>query len=368
MSLQMVETPKQEFRLPDMVLQSGKLLHGAVLAFETLGRLNEHKDNAILVCHALTGDSHAAGTTGNPGWWDGLVGPGKALDTNRYFVICANVLGGCNGSTGPASMAAGEDRPYGLRFPVITIRDMVQSQYHLVKKFDIAQLRAVIGGSMGGMQVFEWAVSYPGMMDAVVPIATCGQFSAMGIAFNNVMRQAIYNDPDWMHGDYYGRTFPQKGLDLARRLGMITYRSFELYEERFGHTMVPDGDTYSMGSEFQVERYLSYQGKKLVERFDANSYLYLLKAMDLHDIGEGRGSCEKALDRITARSLLIGIDSDFLFPPGVLRETADTLRRMGKQAEYQEIRSVHGHDAFLIEFEKMSEWIGEFLENRGGRS
>ncbi|WP_245533969.1 homoserine O-acetyltransferase MetX [Effusibacillus pohliae] len=366
MAVRIEEVIRREYRLPDLVLQSGQCLSGAVLVYETFGTLNAQKTNAILVCHALTGDSHAGGTAEQPGWWDGLIGPGKALDTNRYFIICSNVLGGCSGSTGPASIHPADGRPYGLRFPTVTIRDMVQAQYHLVRSFGIERLYSVIGGSMGGMQVFEWAVSYPEMVETFVPVATCGRFSAMGIAFNNVMRQAIYNDPDWCNGDYYGRTFPVKGLNLARRLGMITYRSFDLYEERFGRSMVPTDDPFAIESEFQVEKYLSYHGSKLVQRFDANSYLYLLKAMDLHDVSSGRGEYGNVLQQIAGRSLMIGIDSDFLFPARELSDTAEYLRSQGKSVVYREMHTVHGHDAFLIEFEIMNEWIGEFLESGGG--
>ncbi|WP_380025435.1 homoserine O-acetyltransferase MetX [Effusibacillus consociatus] len=365
MAVRIEDVVRKEYKLPDLVLQSGRELTDATLVYETFGTLNSAKDNAILVCHALTGDSHAGSTAGYPGWWDGLIGPGKALDTNRYFVICANVLGGCSGSTGPGSINPLDGRPYGMRFPIVTIRDMVQAQYHLVKSLEIDRLYAVIGGSMGGMQVFEWAVTYPEMMETYIPIATCGRFSAMGISFNNVARQAIYNDPAWCNGNYYGRTFPQKGLNLARRLGMITYRSFELYEERFGHSMVPIDDPFVMESEFQVEKYLNYQGDKLVQRFDANSYLYLLKSMDLHDVSRGRGSYSHVLDRINARGLMIGIDSDFLFPAGELLDTAELLRAKGKEVVYREMKTIHGHDAFLIEFEIMNEWVGEFLENGG---
>ncbi|BCJ88506.1 homoserine O-acetyltransferase MetX [Effusibacillus dendaii] len=362
MAVQLEEVARREFQLPDMMLQSGQWLRNAVLVYETFGTLNEQKDNAILVCHALTGDSHAGSTSGNPGWWDGLIGPGKALDTDRYFMICANVLGGCSGSSGPASVNPADGKPYGMRFPVVTIRDMVQAQYYLVKSFGIDRLFSVIGGSMGGMQVYEWAVSYPQMMETYIPIATCTRFSSMGIAFNNVMKQAILNDPDWHNGDYYGRSFPEKGLNLARRLGMITYRSFELYEERFGLSMVSSDDPYAMESQFQVEQYLSYQGSKLVKRFDANSYLYLLKSMDLHDISRGRAPYESVLEQIEAKSLMIGIDSDFLFPASEMVGTYELLKAKEKSVEYREIRSVYGHDGFLIEFEIMNEWVGGFLE------
>ncbi|SFJ58134.1 homoserine O-acetyltransferase MetX [Thermoflavimicrobium dichotomicum] len=360
------EVVRKFYQLPPLELQSGKVLNEAVLAYETFGTLNQAKDNAILICHALTGDSHAGSSDGVPGWWDGIIGPGKALDTEHYFIICANVIGGCYGSTGPASRHPEDGKPYGLRFPVVTIRDMVQAQYHLVKSLGIERLLSVIGGSMGGMQVFEWAVMYPEFVETYIPIATSARFSAMGIAWNNIMRQAIVNDPDWCQGNYYGRTFPKKGLNLARRLGMITYRSFDLYEERFGREMNPLCNPFSMESEYEVERYLCYQGNKLVERFDANSYLYLLKAMDLHDICRGRGEYIHVLEQISAHGLFIGIDTDFLFPAQELKQTAEQLKSIGKPVQYREMKSIYGHDAFLIEWDMMNEWIGHFLSERRG--
>lgn len=366
MSLQQRETGTHQFHLPTIHLQSGEKLHHGVLSYDTSGRLNQTRDNAVLICHALTGDSHVREREGKPGWWDGLIGPGKALDPHRYFTICANVLGGCYGSSGPASLHPDDGKPYGLRFPLITIRDMVHAQHHLIKSLGITRLQAVIGGSMGGMQVFEWAVTYPDWVEAYIPIATSHRFSAMGIAFNHVMRQAIYHDPDWCNGFYYGRTFPTKGLSLARRLAMITYRSFALYEERFGQTMSSSCNPFTMESEYEVERYLQYQGGKLVQRFDANTYLYLLKAMDLHDIAQGRGDERSAFAQITGRGLLIGIDTDVLFPAQEMQMVAQKLQTLNKTVVYREIQSVHGHDAFLIEFDQLNKWINEFLLRKGG--
>lgn len=364
MAVLIEEGIRRSFRLPKLVLQSGKILTDAELAYETFGSLNANRDNAILVCHALTGDSHAAGTDDDPGWWEGIIGPAKALDTNQYFIISSNVLGGCSGSTGPSSFDPVTGLPYAMSFPTITIRDMVQAQNQLVSSFGIERLYSVIGGSMGGMQVMEWAVSFPDKVETIIPVATCGRFSAMGIAFNNAMKQAIFNDPDWNNGDYYGKSFPEKGLNLARRIGMITYRSFDLYEKRFGRSLPEPVDPYGIESEYQVEQYLSYQGKKLVNRFDANSYLYLMKAMDLHDVSVGRQDYLQALALIQARTLMIGIDSDILFPAKEMQNDAECLQSMGKRAEYREIRSVYGHDAFLIEFEQINEMVIDFFNAR----
>ncbi|RAL22627.1 homoserine O-acetyltransferase MetX [Thermoflavimicrobium daqui] len=359
------EAIRKIYPLPDLTLQSGKVLRNAVLAYETFGTLNPAKDNAILVCHALTGDSHAASSPGWLGWWDGVIGPGKALDTQRYFIICINVLGSCYGSTGPASINPQSGKPYGLEFPVVTIRDMVKAQFLLIKSLGIEQLYSVIGGSMGGMQVFEWAVMYPEIVQTYISIASCIRFSAMGIAWNHVMRQAIMNDPNWSQGNYDEEHFPKSGLNLARRLAMITYRSFDLYEERFSRQMDTSSQPYTLESKFQIENYLSYQGDKLTKRFDANSYLYLLKAMDLHDITRERGDDWSVLERITASGLLIGIDTDFLFPGKELLQTAELLRQIGKPVVYKEMQSIHGHDAFLIEWDFLNEWIGSFLSERG---
>ncbi len=355
------KTEQKFFQLQDFELDSGEILQGAVLAYETFGTLNKEKDNAILICHALTGDTHAGNSEKHLGWWYGLIGEDKALDTSKYFLICANVIGGCYGSTGPSSPHPVDGKPYALRFPVVTIRDMVKAQYQLVKSFGIERLFSVIGGSMGGMQVFEWAVSYPEMVKSYIPIASNIRASALGIAWNNVMRQAIMNDPEWCEGEYYGRTFPVNGLNLARRVGMITYRSFELYEQRFGQEINVQTSPYHLSSEYEVERYLSYQGRKFVNRFDANSYLYLIKAMDLHNIANGYGSEMEALKRMTSEGLLIGISSDALFPPQEMSIVAEQLQLIGNPASYYEMESIHGHDAFLIEFDELNQVISEFL-------
>ncbi|QGG46673.1 homoserine O-acetyltransferase MetX [Heliorestis convoluta] len=359
----------------EMVLESGHRLGPITLAYETYGTLNEGRSNAILVAHALTGDQHAAGKYDKSdkaaGWWDDMIGPGKTIDTNRFFVICSNVLGGCRGTTGPSSINPATEMPYGMNFPVFTIRDMVRAQKALVQHLGVERLLCVIGGSMGGMQVLEWAVTYPDQIDGILPIATAGRMTAMGIAFNEVMRQSIMLDPTWNQGNYYPEVGPAQGLSIARMLGMITYRSDELFNLRFGRRMVhthPD-EYFRFDSRFEIESYLHYQGDKLVKRFDANSYLYLCKAMDLHDIGRRRGGLAKALGRIKAKTLFVGIDSDWLYPPSYMIEMAHLMEKKRKDVEYKELKSPHGHDAFLIEFDQMSPIIRDFIfelaESRG---
>lgn len=339
--------------------ESGAMLPNLQLAFETFGHLNAAKDNAILVCHALTGDSHAAGEDPS-GWWSGLVGPGKGIDTNRYFVICSNVLGGCGGSSGPSSQRPDVGVPYGMRFPIVTIRDMVHAQKRLLDRLGIPVLQAVIGGSMGGMQVLEWGILYPGFVRLLFPVATTAALSPMGIAYNDIARQAILADPNWQQGDYYGSSEPAKGLSIARMVGMVTYRTAELFEQRF-QRQVRHGELFSHDHTFEVESYLRYQGEKLVHRFDANSYLYLLKSMDTHDIARGRGGLRQALSRIAARTCLIGIRQDLLYPLDHLEQLRRLLCSLGKEAELHEIDSPFGHDAFLVEFEAMGDIVSQAL-------
>ena len=360
---------------PDNPLQldCGRRLPDVTLCYETFGELNADRTNAVLVCHALTGDSHAAGkydpTDRKPGWWEMAIGPGKAIDTNRFFVICSNVLGGCQGSTGPSSTNPETGRPYGLEFPPVTVRDMVRAQARLLDRLGIAKLHAVVGGSLGGMQAMEWAVTYPDRMRAIIPIGAAGRFHPQGIAFNEVQRQAIINDPDFRDGQYYGTPGPVKGLATARMLGMITYRSDASMWQQFGRNIraekaeLPPTAADSFGITFEVESYLRYQGEALVKRFDANSYLYLSRAMDLQNIGRGFGSYEAAHGAIKARVLSIGISSDLLFPPYLQQETVDLVRQAGGDAVYMELDSPWGHDAFLVDFHLVADAIREFLQN-----
>jgi homoserine O-acetyltransferase len=353
-------------------LDCGRRLTDVTLCYETFGDLNPARDNAILVCHALTGDGHAAGkydpTDRKPGWWEMAIGPGKAIDTNRFFVICANVLGGCQGSTGPSSLNPETAKPYGLDFPPVTVRDMVRAQARLLDQLGIAKLHAVIGGSLGGMQALEWAVTYPDRMRAIIPIGAAGRFHPQGIAFNEVQRQAIMNDPDFRNGQYYGTPGPVKGLATARMLGMITYRSDASMWQQFGRTVrsgkaeLPPRAADAFGVTFEVESYLRYQGEALVKRFDANSYLYLSRAMDLQQIGRGFDSYEAAHAAIKARVLCIGINSDLLFPPYLQQETVNLIRQAGGDATYRELDSPWGHDAFLVDFHLVAEPIREFLQ------
>ncbi|HEY8347768.1 MAG TPA: homoserine O-acetyltransferase [Symbiobacteriaceae bacterium] len=352
-----------------LVLESGRQLPEVTLCYETFGKLNTARDNAILVCHALTGDSHVAGRyhpdDPKPGWWDDAVGPGKALDTDRYFIICSNVLGGCQGSTGPSSLNPATGRPYGLDFPVITVRDMVRAQARLLDLLGINQLVAVVGGSLGAMQTLEWAATYPDRMRGIIPIGGAGRLHPQAIAFNEVQRQAILQDPDFRGGQYYGTPGPVRGLAIARMLGMITYRSDESMWQQFGREIRdPDGVPElerGMDIIYQVESYLHHQGQKLVARFDANSYLYLTRAMDLMDLGRGRGSYEAAHGAIKAKALVIGIRSDLLFPTYLQKETVRLINEAGGSAEYLEMDSPWGHDAFLVDFHLIAPAVRDFL-------
>lgn len=348
------------------VLDSGQLFGPVTLAYETYGQLSPTRDNAILIAHALTGDSHCAGHGAGDteqGWWEPLVGPGRVFDTDRYFIICSNVLGGCQGSTGPASYDPRTGQPYGMCFPVVTIRDMVRAQHALVRSLGIEQLLGVAGGSMGGMQTLTWAVEYPEMMRVIIPIAAPGRSTAQAIAYNEVMRRAIMTDPQWQQGDYYGTAGPVNGLATARMLGMITYQSDESMMLKFGRDVMNARfeDLFRFGTQFQVESYLHYQGRKLVDRFDANSYLYLTRACDLFDLGLGYSSYEAALARIACPVLVVGVSSDILYPTVQQKEIAGILAKQGKIVEYAEIETPFGHDGFLIEFEKLVPILTDFL-------
>ncbi len=353
----------------DFVLEGGGTLREIELAYETWGELSPAADNAVLVCHALTGDSHASGDLGpghpSPGWWDQLIGPGKALDTDRWFVVCANVLGGCQGTTGPAHPHPADGKPYGSRFPVVTIRDWVRTQAAVANDLGIRQWLAVVGGSMGGMQAREWAVMFPEGVASIVPIATAMAASAQQIAWWSTGRRVIHMDPRWRGGDYYDAApgdGPHEGLALARMVSQITFRTDMVFSDRFGRDVVePLGGGYSVWQRFEVERYLEYHGDKLVRRFDANSYLLLTKAMDLHDIGRKRGGVEAALARVQAPTLTMGSSSDVLYPAYQQHDLTEGLVAAGVDARYAEIDSQHGHDAFLIEFDQVGAALADFL-------
>lgn len=327
-----------------LILLNGGILPDVTVAYETYGKLTARRDNAVLVTHALTGDSHVAAHDeyDEPGWWDALIGPGRPLDTNRFYIICTNVLGGCQGTTGPSSVNPQTGRPYGADFPAITIRDMVRVQKRLLQQLGIHHLVLVVGGSMGGMQALEWAVTYPEYMDGVAAIAAPGYSSAQAIAYSKVARQAVMLDPAWKGGDYYDTEGPRQGLALARALGMITYQSEPSMSAKFGRK--------TRNHQYEVENYLEYQGDKLFRRFDANSFLCLQRALDLYDLGNGYVSYVTALARIEARVLAVGVKSDILYPAYQQAELVRDLRRAGVRAEYAELDSPHGHDGFLLDF------------------
>ncbi len=351
-------------------VDAGVALEDVVVCYETWGRLDADASNAILLCHAWTGDSHAAGPAGRghpaPGWWDDVVGPGKAVDTDKYFVVCANVLGGCQGSTGPASPHPVDGEPYGSRFPVITIRDMVRAQARLMEHLGIARWLSVIGGSMGGMQALEWAVMFPRRVTSLVAIATCMQATAQQIAWGAIGRRAIRLDPKWRGGDYDAEPGdgPGEGLEIARMVAQVTFRSDNVFTDRFGRELADRaevGDTFGMWQRFEVERYLEHHGQKLARRFDTNSYLAIGKAMDLQDVARGRGSLDRAMARITAPTMTVGIWSDMLYPAYQQQQIHDTIAANGVPSEYVEIDSPHGHDAFLINSDQLEAPLERFL-------
>jgi homoserine O-acetyltransferase/O-succinyltransferase len=352
-------------RFDSISLDSGATLAPVEVAYETYGALNERKTNAILILHAFSGDAHAAGIsplTGKPGWWDNSIGPGKAFDTNRYFMICANVLGGCRGTTGPASIHPATGSPYAMSFPVITIGDMVRLQKMLVDALGIERLLSVAGGSMGGMQALEWAVSYPDSVVSAIPIASTGRHSAQQIAFNEVGRQAIMADLDWNEGNYYGAKPPGRGLAVARMVGHITYMSDDSMREKFGRRLRgKENFGFDFDVDFEVESYLRYRGSEFVNRFDANSYLYITKAMDYFDLTNGRQSLATAFEKASARFLVISFTSDWLYPSYQSQEIVRALRTRNCDVAYCELESNYGHDAFLVDVAEQTDLIRGFL-------
>lgn len=364
---------RQFLRLPydrPFALEGGGSLRGIDIAYETWGQLDAAGANAVLLCHAWTGDSHAAGRAEDghptPGWWEGIVGPGLAIDTDRYFVVCSNVLGGCQGSTGPASPHPEDGRAYGSRFPVVTIRDMVRAQARLADHLGVRVWRSVVGGSMGGMQVLEWGATFPDRVRSLVPIATCSQSSAQQIAWGGIGRRAIRLDPAWRGGDYYEAATgegPCQGLALARMVAQVTFRSDNVLTDRFGRDLAEtDHDGFDLWQRYEVERYLDYHGDKLARRFDANSYLIIGKAMDLHDLARGRGSMRSAARRLRAPVLSIGITTDMLYPLYQQRQIHDMVIEAGGVSEFVVIDSPHGHDGFLIELDAIAAPVARFLD------
>jgi homoserine O-acetyltransferase/O-succinyltransferase len=379
--------------LPDPVrLDCGRDLHPVRVAYETYGRLSRDRDNAILVCHALSGDAHAAGHSKAPpadstrdgfgaedrdgsagrglGWWDGMIGPGKAFDTGRFFVICTNLLGGCRGTTGPASVDPATGRPYGSDFPVITVADMVRTERAFLDVLGIERLAAVTGGSLGGMQALEWAVRYPDQVDAVVAIASTHALHPQGVAWNAIAREAIMRDPAWQGGHYYGTgRAPEAGMGVARMVGHITYLSAPALEGKFGRRLQSTEDIrYTLTEpEYEVESYLRHQAASFVRRFDANTYLYTSRALTYFDLARehGGGSLRRALAGVSARTLLIAFSSDWLYPPAASEQIEAALRALGKRVTFHVIEAPYGHDCFLLEEARQIPLIRRFLDSGG---
>jgi homoserine O-acetyltransferase len=358
-----VETQYQRF--DSISLDCGIALASVQVAYETWGELNASKSNAILILHAFSGDAHAAGVAadnGRTGWWDNMIGPGKAFDTDRYFVLCSNILGGCMGTTGPSSINPETGCPYATKFPAITIGDMVRLQKMLVDHLGISRLLAVAGGSMGGMQALEWAVVYPESVACALPIASTARHSAQQIAFNEVGRQAIMADPEWNDGNYYTKKPPARGLAVARMVGHITYMSDDSMREKFGRRMRNQQFAFNFDSDFEVESYLRYRGSQFVDRFDANSYLYITKAMDYFDLTAGRAPTLAAtLENVKSRFLVLSFTSDWLYPSYQSLEIVSALRGRNKDVAYCELPSNYGHDAFLVDVAEQTDLVRGFL-------
>jgi homoserine O-acetyltransferase len=357
-----------ELSLP-LPLDGGGSLDHVRIAYQTYGTLNEAKTNSVLICHALTGDQHVASDhpqSGKPGWWTSMVGPGKPIDTDRYFVICQNVLGGCQGTTGPSDTNPATSEPYGLSFPVITIADMVRAQAMTLDKLGIETLFAVIGGSMGGMQVLQWAVSYPDRVRAAIPIAASARHTAQNIAFHEVGRQAIKADPNWAAGNYYAAPQgPTKGLAVARMTAHITYLSEQALQDKFGRNLQDrDATSYSFDADFQVESYLRHQGITFVDRFDANAYLYITRAMDYFDLArDAGGTLSEAFKKTKARFCIVSFTSDWLFPTSESKEIVRALNALAAHVSFVEIESDKGHDAFLLEEAEFLDTVRGFLKS-----
>jgi homoserine O-acetyltransferase len=361
--------PDKNFhRIGSFEPELGGYLEEVTLAYETWGELDPSGENAVLIVHALTGDSHCAGGISEAykrgGWWDEMVGPGRLVDTDEHFVVCSNVLGGCSGSTGPASVDPATDYQYGMRFPIVTISDIVRAQKRLLDDLGVRKLEVVIGGSIGGQQALEWALKFPDFVEKAVPVAATGALGPQGLGMSEIGRRAIMADPNWQGGDYYGTgKSPETGLAIARMAGMLTYQSAEGQWERFGREEATRPALYEeFGGRFEIESYLHYQGHDLTGRFDANSYLYLTRAMDLYDIGAGYASHEEAYERIEAEVLFVGISSDWLFPAREVRAAAELAKAAGAEAHYEEIESLNGHDAFLKDWDELRAAVGPFLD------
>jgi homoserine O-acetyltransferase len=379
----------QHLDLPGaLALDGGRELKNVRIAYETYGALAPAKDNVILVCHALSGDAHAAGWSDDPnapttvdgvgaaergksglGWWDGLIGPGKAFDTDRYHVVCTNLIGSCRGSTGPASIDPATGKEYGATFPVVTVGDMVRAQRAFLHELGIDRIFAASGGSLGGMQALEWAVAYPDAVRAIIPIASTGRLGTQGVAWNAIARNAITSDPRWQGGAYYGTgQGPDAGIKIARMVGHITYLSAQAVIEKFDRRFQRGGDEplYDLTEpDFEVESYLRYQADAFAKRFDANAYLYISRALTYFDLARsyGGGSLERALANVRAATLLLSFSSDWLYPPAGSEEIAAALRANGKDAAHVIIEAAYGHDSFLLEEDEMTRRISAFLDD-----
>jgi homoserine O-acetyltransferase len=367
-SVGIVQTQSIDIPLPEkgLELRNGGALHELTVAYEAYGKLSDKKDNVVHICHALTGDAHVAGrndeSDAKPGWWDDMVGPGKGIDTDYYYVICSNILGGCNGTTGPSSIDPRTKKHYGPSFPDITISDLVHVQKLFLKELGIDHLAAVIGASIGGMQVLEWSIQYPDSVDRCICIAASASLSTQALAFDAVARDAILSDPDWAAGEYHDKDeSPDWGLAHARKIGHITYLSPEIMQKKFGREKTNKEEGNPDGHRFQVESYLDYQGKKLVERFDANSYIKLTGAVDSFDLAEEYGSLPKAFENVEAKFLIIALSSDWLFPPEQSIDISVALNKAGKQVSCCTLDAPHGHDAFLVDIAYLTETVKAFL-------
>jgi homoserine O-acetyltransferase len=362
MSVGIIETKYAHFDT-ELRLESGRILGPITIAYETYGELDSDKSNAVLVAHAWTGSAHLAGIYSEddkkPGWWDAIVGPGRLLDTDKYFVICSNIIGSCYGSTGPTSLNPKTGKKYNLSFPVITVRDMVRAQQLLIDHLGIGKLLTVLGGSMGGMQALEWSTCYPDRIASAIVLATSGKPSPMAISMNAIARWAVFNDPSWKKGEY--RKNPKDGLALARGIGHITFLSEQSMSEKFGRRFSARDGLFDFFGQFEVERYLSYNGYNFVDRFDANSFLYLAKALDLYDVAWGCESLLEAFAPVQAPIQFFAFSSDWLYPPYQTEEMVSALKELGKPVEYHLIESSYGHDAFLLEHETFSPYVRSFL-------
>lgn len=346
-----------------LILDSKEKIEQVTIAYETYGKLNPQKSNAILVLHALSGSAHAAGFHKNdkhPGWWDNMIGPNKAFDTEKYFIICSNVISGCDGSTGPSSVNQTSGKPYAIDFPLVTIKDMINAQRRLVDHLGVEKLHTVVGGSMGGMQVLQWMVSYPENILSAIPIATTLKHSPQQIAFNEVGRQAVMADPNWNNGNYYGSSLPSRGLAVARMVGHVTYMSDISMAKKFGRRFKDSEKRFKFGTDFEVEGYLQYRGDNFVKRFDANSYLYITKAMDHFNLVNGKRLSE-IFRGLKAKVLVLAFKSDWLYPAYQSREIVKACKLAGVDTTYCEINSTYGHDAFLLEVKEETNLIKHFL-------